>query len=63
MLMAASDSSRRGAGDRIHCRYQSGRSRASRKKEEILYVLGQEDEPIVLSNIRRSLHLIQQIPR
>jgi len=31
------------------------------KKEEILYVLGQEDEPIVLEQHSPVLHLIQQI--
>src|SRR6202035_3719002 len=31
------------------------------KKEEILYVLGQEDEPIVLEHHSPVLHLIQQI--
>ncbi|HET7150052.1 MAG TPA: excinuclease ABC subunit UvrC [Candidatus Acidoferrum sp.] len=31
------------------------------KKEEILYVLGQEDEPIVLDHHSPALHLIQQI--
>jgi excinuclease ABC subunit C len=31
------------------------------KKEEILYVLGQEDEPIVLERHSPVLHLIQQI--
>ncbi|MGB7280807.1 MAG: excinuclease ABC subunit UvrC [Candidatus Acidiferrum sp.] len=31
------------------------------KKEEILYVLGQEDEPIVLEHHSPALHLIQQI--
>ncbi len=31
------------------------------KKEEILYVLGQEDEPIVLERHSPALHLIQQI--
>jgi len=31
------------------------------KKEEILYVLGQEDEPIVLERHSSVLHLIQQI--
>jgi len=31
------------------------------KKEEILYVLGQEDEPIVLQHHSPALHLIQQI--
>jgi len=32
-----------------------------REKEEILYVLGQEDEPIVLERHSPVLHLIQQI--
>jgi excinuclease ABC subunit C len=31
------------------------------KKEEILYVLGQEDEPVVLDRHSPVLHLIQQI--
>jgi len=31
------------------------------KKEEILYVLGQEDEPVVLQRHSPVLHLIQQI--
>jgi excinuclease ABC subunit C len=31
------------------------------KKEEILYVLGREDEPIVLEHLSPVLHLIQQI--
>ena len=31
------------------------------KKEEILYVLGREDEPIVLDHHSPVLHLIQQI--
>src|SRR5271155_289018 len=31
------------------------------KKEEILYVLGQEDEPVVLERHSPALHLIQQI--
>ena len=31
------------------------------KKEEILYVLGQEDEPIMLERHSPVLHLIQQI--
>lgn len=31
------------------------------KKEEILYVLGQEDEPIILERHSPVLHLIQQI--
>jgi excinuclease ABC subunit C len=31
------------------------------KKEEILYVLGQEDEPVILERHSPVLHLIQQI--
>ena len=31
------------------------------KKEEILYVLGQEDEPVILEHHNPVLHLIQQI--
>jgi len=39
----------------------TSRSPALRKKEEILYILGQEDEPCILDRHSPVLHLIQQI--
>ena len=46
----------------IMARYEAGETLASiAKREEILYVLGQEDEPIILERHSPVLHLIQQI--
>jgi len=58
--MADRSVARRGASSRVAAHHQSAGGSIA-KKEEILYVLGQEDEPIVLERHSPVLHLIQQI--